>query len=766
MPGTPIYFAPAFASHKDSSAMKAFGKFLGLFLLSLLLLLVALGFALTHLFDPNDYKDEIRQLARDKADLELNLAGDIGWSLFPWLGLEIHDATLASTATPQQPFADLKMLGFSVRVLPLLRREVQMSDIRIDGLNLHLARDAQGHGNWQDIGRSAGTKPAGTAQPGSAEQPASDAKAPSSLPMRGGAELRLDIDSLAVSNAHIDYSDARSGRQYSVEGLDLRAGAIREGASIPLIVKGLLGSSQPLLRASSELTGTLRFDTALKRYQLEDVVLKGEASGEPLGNKNLAFSAQGQLLVDLAAQVAEWNGLKLGLNQLNALGELKLRELDKQPKLEGGLSIAEFDLRAFLESIDRPLPPMADANTLRRVSLAAGLTGSPTSLTLQDLKLKVDDSSLGGHLSITDFSRQSLRTQLKGDHLDLDRYLAPPSQAAEAASASRQAEVQKTAANAVQGGTPLPDKPTSHAWSDEPLLPLARLRQLDAELTLNLGQLTLRKLPIENASLKLKAQGGQLALDELRGDLFDGRFALGGSLDVRSDTPLLQFAPKIAGIPLERLLQTLKPAEKPPLRGNLQLDASLTARGNSEKALIDSLSGNASFVLDNGALADANLEQQLCRGIATLNRKTLSSEFADKDTPLQELRGSLQLQNGVASNQDLRARIPGLTVNGKGDIDLRVLALDYRLGLTIVGDQRPMPDPACQVNERFVGVEWPLRCRGPLELGAKSCRLDQDGLGKIAAKAAGEKLSEKLDEKLGDKVSPQLKDTLKNLFKR
>ena len=53
--------------------MKAFGKILGLVLLGLLLIIVALGFALTHLFDPNDYKDEIRQIARDKAHIELTL---------------------------------------------------------------------------------------------------------------------------------------------------------------------------------------------------------------------------------------------------------------------------------------------------------------------------------------------------------------------------------------------------------------------------------------------------------------------------------------------------------------------------------------------------------------------------------------------------------------------------------------------------------------------------------------------------------------------
>ena len=124
--------------------MKAIGKILGLAILGLLLIIVALGFALTHLFDPNDYKDEIRDLARSKAGLELDIRGDIGWSLFPWLGLELHDTTLASASTPQQPLADLRMLGLSVRVMPLLRREVQMSDITPDGLNLALPRDENG----------------------------------------------------------------------------------------------------------------------------------------------------------------------------------------------------------------------------------------------------------------------------------------------------------------------------------------------------------------------------------------------------------------------------------------------------------------------------------------------------------------------------------------------------------------------------------------------------------------------------------------------
>ncbi len=153
--------------------MKAFGKILGLVLLGLLLIIVALGFALTHLFDPNDYKEEIRQIARDKAHIELTLNGDIGWSLFPWLGLELHEASVATLTAPTQPFADLQMLGLSVRVLPLLRREVQMSDVRVEGLNLRLNRDKQGHGNWEDIGKNV---PAATAGAPAPAEPAAETK--------------------------------------------------------------------------------------------------------------------------------------------------------------------------------------------------------------------------------------------------------------------------------------------------------------------------------------------------------------------------------------------------------------------------------------------------------------------------------------------------------------------------------------------------------------------------------------------------------------
>lgn len=737
--------------------MKAFGKILGLVLLGLLLIIVALGFALSHLFDPNDYKDEIRQIARDKAHIELTLNGDIGWSLFPWLGLELHDASVATLAAPNQPFADLQMLGLSVRVLPLLRKEVQMSDVRVEGLNLRLTRDKDGHGNWQDIGQPApatASTDAGSASTETANKPDSVSQ-----------PLKLDIDSLTVNNARVEYNDEQNGQQFSAESIQLSTGPIHEATSTPVKLTAFLGTNKPVMRVKTEVDGKLRFDRVLKRYQFEDMKMVGEASGEPLQGKTMTYAVQGQIVVDLAANVAEWSGLKVSANQLRALGELKASNLDSTPQISGGLSIAQLNLATFLDSIGHTLPQMAPGS-LSKVELVSRLSGSPTSLAFDELNLKVDDSTFTGRIAIDDFARQALRVQLKGDTFDADRYLPPKSAAANSAAAARKTEVQGSEAGALaaSGDTPLPEAPTKSGWSTTKIIPVTRLKALDLEADLSFGQLTLTRLPIQNAALKVSSKDGLLTLQNLSGNLYKGTFAANGSLDVRPMLPLANLQTRINNVPVEKILQSQ--GQKPPVTGLLTLNSNVTGSGNSQSALIQSLNGTANFVLNDGVLLNANLEQQLCKGISVLNRKTLSGTPPGKDTPFKELKGSLVFRNGVASNPDMIVRIPGMSVKGDGDIDLRVLGMDYRIGIIIEGDTRAMPDPACQVGKNFVGIELPLRCRGPLELGAKACRLDKEGLGKVAAKVAGNKISEKLEEKLGDKVSPELKNALKGLFNR
>ncbi len=456
------------------------------------------------------------------------------------------------------------MLGLSVRVLPLLRREVQMSDVRVEGLNLRLNRDKQGHGNWEDIGKNLPDETAGAPAPAPVE-PVAETK-----PEKPPQPIRLDIDSLTINNARVEYTDEQTGKQLSAESIQLSAGAIHEGASIPLKLTAFLGSNQPLMRVKTELNGNLRIQRALKRYQFEDMRLSGEATGEPLQGKTVSFSTQGQLLVDLAANVAEWTNLKLAANQLRALGELKANDLDKTPQISGALSVAQFDLAKFLESVGHPLPAMAPGS-LSKVELVSRLKGTPTSVALENLNLKLDASTFTGRIAVDDFAKQSLRVQLKGDTFNADNYLPAKSEAAKGATAARQAEVQSSEAGAMAAGgnTPLPEAPTRVAWSNDKLLPLTRLRSLDVNADLAFGELTLSQLPIQNAVLKASGIDGQLKLDTLSGGLYNGTFQANGTLDVRQDTPVLALQSHIKQVPVERILQAQ--GKNPPVKGQLTL---------------------------------------------------------------------------------------------------------------------------------------------------------------------------------------------------
>jgi AsmA protein len=278
------------------------------------------------------------------------------------------------------------------------------------------------------------------------------------------------------------------------------------------------------MRVKTEVDGELRFDRVLKRYQFEDMRIAGEASGEPLQGKTVTYAAQGQILVDLAANVAEWSSLKVSANQLRALGEAKSPQTWTPPRRSAAA--------CRLPSLTWPSSSTASATpcrpwrqgSLSKVELVSRLSGTPTSVTFDELNLKVDDSTFTGRIAVEDFAKQALRIQLKGDTFDADRYLPPKT--AEANSASRRtpgrSAVSEAGALAASGDTPLPDAPTKSGWSTAKLIPVTRLKALDLTADISFGQLTLSKLPIQNAALKANSQGGLLTLETLRGDLYKG----------------------------------------------------------------------------------------------------------------------------------------------------------------------------------------------------------------------------------------------------
>ena len=118
-------------------------------------------------FDPNDYKDEIKSLVEKETGRSWDLSGDIGLSIFPWLGFDLGPLTLGNApGFPPDPFLKAERTRVHVALLPLLRKEIQMDTVTMTGLVVNLARDPAGKTNWDDLlAKTGGAKESKEAQP-------------------------------------------------------------------------------------------------------------------------------------------------------------------------------------------------------------------------------------------------------------------------------------------------------------------------------------------------------------------------------------------------------------------------------------------------------------------------------------------------------------------------------------------------------------------------------------------------------------------------
>ncbi|GAB4509462.1 MAG: AsmA family protein [Sulfuricaulis sp.] len=284
--------------------MKKSLKILGLAAGGLIALFVVLAIALTLLFDPNDYKDDIIKAVKDKTGRELRIDGELGWSFFPWVGFETGRLELANApGFGPEPFARLDGAGAKVELLPLLRMRVSVDTVFLDGLKLNLAKNAAGKSNWDDL-----LIPADKEKP--AEKPADKPASSKEIDISGISINRIDI-----RKADVTWKDQASKAQYAVRNLNLQTGKIVVGEPVDI---------------------HLAFD-------LE--------SGQPPVSKHLDLKSR--ISLDLKAQKLEVTNLALAFDESRLSGTLGIRNFDK-PAYRVDLALDQIDL-------DHYMPPAAPA---------------------------------------------------------------------------------------------------------------------------------------------------------------------------------------------------------------------------------------------------------------------------------------------------------------------------------------------------------------------------------------------------------------------
>lgn len=712
----------------------------------LLLLIIVIVVALL-VIDPNAYRTRAEALVEEHTGRELRIRGDVELTFFPWLGIELGDMELGNASGfGPEPFARLERAVVRVAVLPLLRGEVQADTVVVHGLNLHLARAADGRTNWDDL-------------------TAAEAPKPQEDPSSGQALAGLAIGGLDVRDARVEWQDAMAGQQWLLSGLDLESGRIAPGEAVPLDLNTRFSSSAPQLEGTVALRARLTAEPDAERYQLHDLRLQTKVDGENLSGEGLsAVLALAGLTAELREETVAVQGLQLETGDLVLRAEGQARGVLSEPSVDIALSSNEFVPRQVLESLGVALPEMADASALGKARVAARIAATPTAATLGDLDVRVDDSRLTGTITLTDFAAPGVRFALALDALNLDRYL--PAAGEDAGPSAAEAPAKKASGGTAGGGA----SPGAAAAAGAGQLPLETLRALDLEGGIDIGRLQAIGLESRDIHLSARAEGGRVRLHPLRAALYEGQYAGDVRLDFTGTTPGISMDESLSGVQIGPLLQDLQ--GKDLVRGTAELSAKLTAQGLEPEAVRQTLNGEARFSVEDGALTGVNIAQLIREAYARYRGQPVPEEEGPRETDFTSLSGSASIVNGLVTNRDLAAASPLLRVDGRGEVNLVSERIDYVADIVLV---KSLEGQQGRELEALKGLLIPLQIKGTLS--DPGFQLDVDRVLREKAKSVIKEKESELKQRLeqekkerGDELKQELEeelqDRLKNLFGR
>ncbi|MFT5390972.1 MAG: AsmA protein [Gammaproteobacteria bacterium] len=693
-------------------------------------------------FDPNDYKDELATLAKEHTGRELTIEGDIGLSVFPWIGLDLGVVELGNAPGFKAPrFARTEKVSIRLKLMPLLSKTIEMDTIVVHGLEVNVEKKADGTTNIPTAGRT-GRETAKTSDSDAGE-----------MGIAGVA-----IGGVDVRNGALSWSDYGSGASYTMINLAAQTGSLALGKPVDVTVSFEVAGKKPAMNGRVEFSAEVLSDLAKQLHKVSGLDLEVNLTGPSLPNGALAAQVNANATADLAKGTAVLSDLKIAVGDLNLSGALNLAGLDGAPTFKGNITLAQFDPKALMGTLGMAPIKTADDKVLRALSAKFALSGNASRAALNPLNVRIDDSTLKGKIELVDFARSALRFELELDAIDADRYLP----AASESSAS-------------------PASPGGGAAGASPI-PLDTLRGIDAAGNLRIGKLKIAKLTTSQILVTLNAKDGLVRLNPVRAKLYEGEYSGDMKLDARGKVPALSINESLKGVKAGPLLTDLQGEDR--LNGTTNLTASLTAQGAGSEAMKQSLNGRIRFDFLDGAIKGLNVAQMLRDAQAKLKGGSAGGAKGANQTDFSELGGTINIKNGLATNTDLSAKSPFLRIAGKGQASLVKETINYGLTTSVVASGAGQGGNDLK---DLAGIDIPIKVTGTFSepsygldfqalagafASSKASALvdkQKEAITKKAEDAIGAKLGGKLGGVLGGKSegggTDKIGGALKGLFK-
>lgn len=651
--------------------MRKFLKIIGILVGGLAALLIVAVIAISLFFDPNDYKDEVRDLVREQTGRELDIQGDIAMSFFPWIGVEAGPATL-SNAQGFEPrhFAEVERAAVKVKLLPLIRRQVEVDTIVLNGANVNLARNAQGVTNWQDL--------------------IPEEQVPSDTEAAGTGIAGLVVSGVQLRDSTVTWNDAQAGTNYTARGIDLETSQVALGEPFDMNMGFDLASETGGLDARVTVAARPTVGRDFQQARLEDfeLTLEGEQQNED-GTTPIDIELSADASANLADGTATLEALQLRAWNVTATGSGGITGLDGEPRYNAELSVEEFSPAELLETLTGSAPETSDPDVLDRAAASVTLEGDAGSASVQLADAYLDDTAIRGSYELTAFGPLASRFNLDIGSIDVDRYLSPEQKAA-----SDDAPVATPGEAAAAGGS---------------MIPAETLRGLDMQGEIRADEFRIAGLTATDIRITINAKDGQVRVHPLEAGFYQGKYTGDIRIDARGKTPELSMNERVQGVSAGPLLEDAAGRAWMTGVGGLSLES--TADLASPEAAKRSLSGNFQMKFSDGAIFGINIAQRIRQAAAMLQGNSVSMNAEEQKTDFSSFVINATMLDGVIRADTVELLSPLLEITGGGTVSLVENAVDMRFRPVLKG---ALEGAGGETVNKLVGKPIPLRFSGSL----------------------------------------------------
>ena len=360
------------------------------------LLLLAVVVIAPMVIDPNDYREEIQTVVKEKTGRELSIKGQLSLSVFPWIGVGIEQVRLSNASGFKgEYFAQIEQAEVKVKLLPLLSQHLEVSTVVLKGLQLNLAKNKAGVSNWADM----------VVTPESQTEAEPTEKASDSSASAIGA---IAVGGLQIIDASIIWDDASKKERYQLMDLDLTTDGLSLGQPMGLDLAFTVDSSKPKATMRLKLQGDVLINTALDKVDVQQLRLVVDAAGEPVPNGAMQVELTSNLVADLAnAGQLIVNPLTIKFDDSTLTGQAQLSDFSK-PAIQ-------FDLAVDAINVDRYMPKQAEAGASTGKASGAVPTSAATALIPVDTirSLDIDGVFKVGSLIVNGLKAEQTSVQVQ-----------------------------------------------------------------------------------------------------------------------------------------------------------------------------------------------------------------------------------------------------------------------------------------------------------------------------------------------------------------